>query len=85
MTRRDYEVLRLFIGGAELYGRGILGKCNSDIPMGSLYMILARLRKAGYLRTWISLAKRHEKGGNRRRYYKLTPKGREEILRNREI
>ena len=49
----------------------LLGK---EMSVGAVYVPLERLAKRGYLKTWES-APTEKRGGRRKRFYKLTPKG----------
>ena len=67
----------------EKYGLEIIDSIEKDtgksISLGGLYTTLHRLEKKGYLKSRWGEATA-ERGGNRRRYYKLTGTG-EKVLR----
>lgn len=57
---------------------------NKDWPLGSIYMPLDRLAKVGFLTSNLSDST-PERGGRRRRIYKLTPAGFKALEKARDI
>ena len=59
----------------EYYGYELVRKISHiiDISEGTLYPLLRRLKKEGYLKTYLE----ESDGGPPRKYYKLTSKGKE--------
>ena len=57
---------------------------NEDWPLGSIYMPLDRLAKSGFLTSTLSDST-PERGGRRRRIYKLTPAGFKALEKARDI
>ncbi|MGW5254015.1 PadR family transcriptional regulator [Streptomyces sp. NPDC004012] len=77
MTKATLEVLDVLYQGPEkLYGLKIAQ--GTGLMTGTVYPILARLEKAG----WVTSAWETDEGpdvrGARRRFYQLTPMGREQ-------
>ncbi len=71
----------------EKYGLKIIASIKKDtgksISLGGLYTTLHRLEKKGYLKShWGETTA--ERGGNRRRYYKLTGSGKKILKEVRE-
>lgn len=73
-NNREVALLTVLLNG-ELYGRDIRNRyvqlLNEDIPLGSLYVTLDRMAEKGYVRSRLGES-RHERGGNRRKYYEIT-------------
>lgn len=71
------EILGILLNG-ERYGRDIRKefkkRTGDEMPLGSLYVTLARLEDAKLIRHRFG-EKTHEYGGNRRKYYELTAAG----------
>jgi len=69
------------LGGGPLYGYDIvrrLGDVDSlVITEGTIYPILSRLRNEAYVESYIE----ESTSGPPRKYYRLTPRGREELRR----
>ena len=75
MTLQTVAVLRVLLDDplSERYGLEI--SKAAGLPSGSLYPILARLERDGWVTSdWEELDE-HEAGRRRRRYYRLTPDG----------
>ncbi len=49
-------------------------RTGKPIPLGSLYVTLDRMESAGFVTSRLGESS-HDRGGNRRRYFKLTGKG----------
>jgi DNA-binding PadR family transcriptional regulator len=61
------------------YGRAIHGKVSElsgdrDVNIGGVYITLERLREKGYLTAWMA-DPTPERGGRRKRYYRLEEAG----------
>ena len=52
--------------------------------LGSIYTPLERLSKRGFLTSYLT-ASTPERGGRHKRIYQLTPKGRQALIRIREV
>lgn len=74
---REAVLLQALVGG-EKYGlelQGAYGKATGKrMPSGSLYVTLARMEEVGFVKSREGEAT-HERGGNKRRYFKLTGTG----------
>ena len=74
---REAELLALLISG-EKYGREIRDLYEKRIgrvmPLGSLYTTLDRMEDSGFVSCRMGDST-HERGGNRRKFYKLTGAG----------
>ena len=57
---------------------------GEEWPLGSIYMPLDRLHKRGYLRSRLSETT-PERGGRRKRVYRLTPAGVRALEQTREV
>jgi len=77
-TWRETVILGI-LGGEECYGREIRGEYQArtgrPMPVGSLYVTLARMMARGLLAARIG-EQTHKRGGNRRKYFRLTAAGR---------
>ncbi|GGB74828.1 MULTISPECIES: PadR family transcriptional regulator [Staphylococcus] len=75
----DGAILALISQG-ETYGYEILDKLESqqfpEISDGSIYPVLLRLSKKGYV---ISISKKSDSGGPKRKYYSITEEGKMEL------
>jgi PadR family transcriptional regulator PadR len=77
----DLLILRTLLGGP-FHGHAIAKaiECNSDevlqVEQGSLYPALHRLLKRG----WISSEEGASENNRRAKFYRLTPKGRKQLL-----
>jgi len=74
LTLNELKILSALMYN-ELYGLEIMNKINSEsggnLMLGSLYNLLSRLEKKGFVTSrWGDDT--NERGGNRRRYYKIT-------------
>lgn len=75
MTLQTEAVLRVLLDEPERMRYGLEISKAADLPSGSLYPILARLERAGWVTsTWEEISQ-SEAGRPRRRYYSLTPNG----------
>jgi PadR family transcriptional regulator, regulatory protein PadR len=76
-SEREFTILSALVGG-ELYGREIRDeyerRTNAGMPLGSLYTTLDRMEGKGFVKSRMGESDR-ERGGNRRKYYKLTATG----------
>lgn len=76
-SQRESVILSLLLPG-ELYGREIRNRfeerTRSSLPLGSLYVTLDRMEEKGFLRSRLADPD-PERGGNRRKFYKLTASG----------
>src|SRR5215469_18278965 len=78
MTLQTQYVLRALLAdpAGEHYGLQICAETR--LPAGTIYPILARLERAGWVRSsWEDPAAHVAEGRPRRRYYKLTDEGAE--------
>ncbi|MFF1718680.1 PadR family transcriptional regulator [Streptomyces sviceus] len=76
MTKTTLEVLDVLYQGAEkLYGLKIAQ--GTGLMTGTVYPILARLEKAGWVTSVWEEGEGPDVRGARRRFYQLTPMGRE--------
>lgn len=68
--------------GEDAYGVSIRNRIIEETGMawsiGAVYMPLSRLAKAGFLKTTIG-EPTAERGGKRKKYYHLTPRGRKAL------
>jgi PadR family transcriptional regulator, regulatory protein PadR len=75
------ELLMSVLRSKELYGLEIARSISEatdgeyQIPVGSLYPILQRLEKKGYIESYYGNEALEIRGGARRRYYRLTGLG----------
>jgi DNA-binding PadR family transcriptional regulator len=76
-TARELLLLRLLVPG-ERYGRELrieyVRATGEPLPLGSLYVTLARMEDKGLIGGRMG-EDTHERGGNRRKYYRLTAEG----------
>ncbi len=76
-THREVIILGILTPG-ERYGREIRVEYERDagrsMPLGSLYVTLDRMEKAGFVKSRIGESG-HHRGGNRRKYFELTGHG----------
>lgn len=80
LTRTTALVLAaLAAADGEVYGRQLAAA--TGLPGGTLYMILARLERGGWLSTRWEAADPRPLGRPLRRYVKLTPAGRAGVAR----
>jgi PadR family transcriptional regulator PadR len=86
LSLNETRIMSALIFG-EKYGLEIIDKIEKDtkksISLGGLYTTLHRLEKKGYLKSRWGEATA-ERGGNRRRYYKLTGIGEKALREVRE-
>ncbi len=77
INTREAEILSILING-EKYGREIRDeyekRTGRSMPFGSLYTTLERIDQKGYIRSRLGDST-HARGGNRRKYYRLTASG----------
>ncbi len=72
----DIKILSVLVSG-DKYGLEIIeevGQSGTTLLLGSLYNGLRRLEKNGLVKSYWG-EKTSKRGGNRRRYYKITAKG----------
>lgn len=73
-NRREGVILSILLNG-EKYGREIADeykeRTGNTLPLGSLYVTLDRMESKGFLRGRLGESS-HERGGNRRKYFKIT-------------
>ena len=86
LSLNEARIMSALVFG-EKYGLEIIDSIEKDtgktISLGGLYTTLHRLEKKGYLKSRWGEATA-ERGGNRRRYYKLTGKGEKALREVRE-
>jgi DNA-binding PadR family transcriptional regulator len=62
----------------EAYGasirREIAARTDKDVSAGAVYTVLERLESAGLIQSWIG-APTAERGGRRRKHYRIRPEG----------
>jgi DNA-binding PadR family transcriptional regulator len=79
--QREAEILMILVSG-EKYGRAIRDevqkRTNRAMPLGSLYTTLDRLEDKGFINSWMGESE-HDRGGNRRKYYRITASGRRSL------
>ena len=74
----DFHILMVLVRG-DRHGYGIMQEVTEEsgghvqLEVGSLYRLIARLTDLGL----VAESKRHHAAGERRRYYRITPFGRE--------
>jgi len=70
--------------GDRAHGAGLVleieERTGRHISPGALYTVLGRLSEKGYVEGWIGEST-PERGGHRRKVYRLTPAGANELLR----
>lgn len=76
-TQRETVVLSILIN-AEKYGREIRNeyeqRTGRKMPLGSLYTTLSRMETCGLVKSRMGESA-HERGGNRRKYFRITATG----------
>ena len=76
-NQREAILMAVLLHG-ELYGREIRKKyeerTRQSLPLGSLYVTLDRMEEKGFVRSRLGESN-PDRGGNRRKYYKLTGRG----------
>lgn len=72
-SRNEVEVLRLLIGGRELYGLELLRKSEGALKRGSVYVVLGRMEDQGFVKG--REVKEEGSPGMPRRLYKITGLG----------
>jgi PadR family transcriptional regulator PadR len=76
-NQRESVILAFLLYG-EAYGREIRSsferRTGQAMPLGSLYTTLDRMEEKGFVRSRVGEAN-PERGGNRRKYYKITATG----------
>jgi PadR family transcriptional regulator, regulatory protein PadR len=77
MTLQTQAVLRVMLDHPLQEHYGLEISKAAGLPSGSLYPILARLERAGWISSDWEQVDAHEAGRPRRRYYTLTPDGAE--------
>ena len=77
LNLNEMKILSVLMNG-EAYGLEIIKKLNKlhdkVMYLGSLYTILSRLEKKGFVKSWWG-EETDERGGNRRKYYRITGAG----------
>ena len=80
ITIDDLKVMSVLGSGQEFYGEQLV--YITGIKSGTIYNLLARLKKHRLvLSRWEGS---NDRGGNRRRYHKLSSKGKVEFIESRE-
>jgi DNA-binding PadR family transcriptional regulator len=78
MTLQTQYVLRALLADPARQHYGLQICAETRLPAGTVYPILARLERAGWVRSsWEDPAAHVAEGRPRRRYYKLTDEGAE--------
>lgn len=76
-SQREAAILSILING-ERYGREIRSeyeeRTNRRLPLGALYVTLSRMEDSGLVESRMGESV-HERGGNRRKYFKMTGLG----------
>ena len=76
-NQREAVIMNILLHGEE-YGRGIRDKFQErtrrTMPLGTLYVTLDRMEEKGFLRSRLGESE-SDRGGNRRKYFKLTAAG----------
>jgi DNA-binding PadR family transcriptional regulator len=81
LSRVEEEILTVLTGGRSLYGLEIITAVQDAtegrrrLGFGSLYPTLHKLEKKGFLKSEWGEEKPEERGGARRKYYRLTALG----------
>lgn len=77
----EFEQMVLFAVislGAEAYGasirREIVERTKRDVSSGAVYTVLERLERSGLVTSWIG-DPTAERGGRRRKHYRIRPEG----------
>lgn len=83
LTTNEIKVLSSLLS-EDRYGLEIIEviqQAGGSMLMGSLYNILRRLERNGFVKSYWKDGKddTHERGGNRRRYYEITGAGEMEV------
>ncbi len=79
ITLQTRLVLEQLLGGGELYGLDICDRTR--LPSGTIYPILARFERAGWVESfWEDPKAQETEHRPRRRYYRPTPTGRQLAL-----
>jgi len=77
-TQREAVILSLLVSG-ERYGREIRElyqrQAGSSLPYGALYVTLDRMEQEGFVEARLGESS-HERGGNRRKFFRITADGR---------
>jgi DNA-binding PadR family transcriptional regulator len=74
MTLQTRLVLRELFDGRELYGLDLCDRTH--LPSGTIYPILSRLERAGWVESaWEEARVQETEHRPRRRYYRMTPSG----------
>jgi len=80
-------LLALVSLGEEAYGasvrREIVGRSGKDVSAGAVYTVLDRLERAGLVTSWTG-EPTAERGGRRRKHYRLRPDGARLLQESRE-
>jgi DNA-binding PadR family transcriptional regulator len=86
LSHRDASILAI-LSGRERYGldlrRTYEREYSESFPVGSLYVVLGRLKAGGLVESRLGKSA-HVHGGNHRKYFKLTAKGRDALLHYQE-
>ncbi|MEC4814194.1 MAG: PadR family transcriptional regulator [Scytonema sp. PMC 1069.18] len=91
LSRVEEYVLRALLGGEQRYGNQIMDGVGEfsygqvSINPGNLYPALRRLEKSGLIASEKENKRLEIRKGNRRVYYKITPKGRAVIAEIEEF
>jgi len=76
-SQREAAILSILING-EKYGREIRNeyeeRTGRQLPLGALYVTLGRMESGGLVASRMGESV-HERGGNRRKYFKMTGLG----------
>jgi PadR family transcriptional regulator, regulatory protein PadR len=76
-SQREAAILSILING-EKYGREIRNqyeeRTERQLPLGALYVTLSRMEDSGLIESRMGESV-HERGGNRRKYFKMTGLG----------
>jgi len=80
LSKMEEEILSV-LTGRELYGLQIIdafrdaSEGHRSIGVGSLYPTLSRLEEKGLILSWMEARPEDDKGGARRKYFKVTQQG----------
>jgi PadR family transcriptional regulator PadR len=77
MTLQTLKVLKVLLDHPTMQQYGLEISKRTGLAVGSLYPILGRLERAGWLESEWELSDVHAEGRPRRRYYRLTSEGAE--------
>ena len=81
---RELVLLSVLTAADEKYGRQIREeykqRTKEEMPLGSLYVTLDRMEDKGFIRGRMGESA-SERGGNRRKYYRITANGRTTLQR----